>query len=101
MELYLLAFFYFIISALMAAWAYGDAKDRGMDGDDSIAVFVAVLLLSVIGLVLYFKDRPKIEHNKKEHEVTKGEDPLKILKLRYAKGEITKKEFEEKKSDLA
>ena len=37
---------------------------------------------------------------KREGETKEEEDPLKILKLRYAKGEITKEEYEEMKKVL-
>jgi len=33
-------------------------------------------------------------------EIKEGEDPLKLLKIRYAKGEITKEEYEEMKRIL-
>jgi len=48
----------------------------------------------------FFEKIAKIP-NMNEKKVEKIEDPLKILKLRYAKGEITKKEYEEMKEDLA
>jgi len=43
-----------------------------------------------------------VKLNEKKTEKTNAGDnePVKILKLRYAKGEITKEEFEQMKKDL-
>ncbi len=53
-------------------------------------VFWALLVLFIIWLV-----RESNHDNSRSHS-----DALRILKERYAKGEITKKEFEEKKEDI-
>ena len=42
----------------------------------------------------------QMKHRKKPQEQQKEEDPLKILKLRYVKGEISKEDFEEMKKTL-
>ncbi len=52
-------------------------------------------ILVVIGLVLLIKYLWEGGPAKREHE-----SALEILKKRYAKGEINKEEFEEKKKDL-
>jgi len=54
-------------------------------------VFWALLVLFVIWMVRESKHGTPHSHS----------EALQILKERYAKGEITKKEFEEKKEDIA
>ncbi len=51
-----------------------------------------------------FFDKLMIEWRKKQHQGAKAkktDGPLEIVKKRYAKGEITRKEFEKIKKDLA
>jgi len=58
-------------------------------------VIMWIILLILIGVVIYFViNRQKLI--KREDEET----PLEILKKRYAKGEISKQEFEKMKKDL-
>jgi len=48
-------------------------------------------------LVIYFlvKNNPQIKSGQS------AESPMEILKIRYAKGEITKEQFEEMKKDIS
>ncbi|MDA3813974.1 MAG: SHOCT domain-containing protein [Candidatus Cloacimonetes bacterium] len=53
------------------------------------------LLPLLIIIIIYFIFKDKIDINKTE------KSPLDILKLRYAKGEISKDEFDEMKQNLS
>lgn len=57
----------------------------------AMILFWALLILSVVALVRYLT---------KSNSSTGDKTPLEILKERYARGEISKKEFEEKKKDV-
>jgi putative membrane protein len=63
----------------------------GMFGGLSMLLFWALLVLGVIALV---RSLSKSESSKDD------KIPLDILKERYARGEIDKKEFDEKKKDI-
>lgn len=60
----------------------------------SIVIFVVV----AIAVVRWFTHGEKTKM--RLHDIVGGDSALELLKKRYAKGEIDKKEFEEKKADL-
>ncbi len=58
-------------------------------------IFWIVLIVGVVLLVIWFIQRAAGGGTSKT-----GESALEILKKRYARGEISKEEFEEKKRDI-
>ncbi len=56
-------------------------------------VILAVIIWAVIRLV-------NANQNREVYPGSKGEDALEVLKKRYAKGEISREEFERMKRDL-
>lgn len=57
-----------------------------------MAIFCVFFILAIVVLVRYLVGNNNID---------KGNSSLEILKDRYAKGDIDKKEFEDKKKDLS
>jgi len=73
-------------------------------GRDSEGVIDAIPKKIAEQMYEYIRKQIADEKQKKENVSatgTTGEDPLKILKTRYARGEITKEEFEEMKDALS
>ena len=79
----------------------------------TIASLVIALILFLVGgyyaitglrrteVIIKHEEKPgKDGSEKDEIEIKSEEDPIKVLKLRYAKGKITKKQFDKMKKDL-
>ncbi len=76
----------------MMGWGYG----MGWLGMIFMSIFWIAVIVGVILLIRWL-----IVSTGGKGQRTSGEDsPLEILKRRYARGEINKDEFEEKKRDL-
>ena len=65
-------------------------------GVSIMMIFWWILIIAVILFVI----RMMMKRGDTEQAVRKHESPMETLKHRYAKGEITKAEFEEQKNDL-
>jgi len=60
-------------------------------------MFMWIIFFIVIGFLIYFMIKAQKTKNQTS---TQHESPMDILKQRYAKGEITKEEYEGMKKDL-
>jgi putative membrane protein len=70
---------------------YGYGPCGFMMGPWSILIWLVVLAIIILAVYLMARSA---------RQTGPGESPLDILKARYAKGEITKEEFDQMKRDL-
>jgi putative membrane protein len=97
----------FFLSVVLILFSFGctmrpmDRSMRGWDqmmGHGAYVVFMWLILIIVAVVIVYLIfNRNK---NTENPEGSSGESPIEILKTRYAKGEITKEEFERLKRDI-
>lgn len=88
----------------MNDYGLGTGSGMGLAGGIIMAVFWVAVLVAVIALVVWLVRQAQTGNS---HVATTGvagtipvQSPLDILKTRYAKGEIDKNEYEERKQTL-
>ncbi len=84
-----------------------------MDGDSAMGIWIILpitFLVFMLTMIVYFMSRMfgrgsfgprKDDSPRHSGETTPSETPQGILQRRYARGEITKEEFDQMKQDLA
>lgn len=65
-----------------------------------LIIWWMLIIAGLVTLIKWLAARFRGAHNHKKAVLLSGRSPFEILKERYAKGEIDRKEFEEKKMDL-
>jgi putative membrane protein len=63
-------------------------------------IFWIAIVIAIVYIVKWIKHGKHMEHHFQKFPWCKSESAINILKNRYAKGEIDKEEFEDKKKDL-
>jgi len=80
----------------MDPWMWGWGHHMGFFSIIMMALFWIAVIIAVIFLIRWLA----ASTSHRDREAKSGESALEILKIRYAKGEINKEEFEAKKKDL-
>jgi putative membrane protein len=76
---------------MMDEWGSGYSGGGGAGGALMMGLFWVLVIAGIVVLVIYVS---------KKNQPEKGTSVLDILKARYAKGEIDKAEFDQKRKDL-
>ncbi|MDI6742884.1 MAG: SHOCT domain-containing protein [Smithella sp.] len=94
----------FMMAGLLVSCGAGCYDGQGPGGGPMMhygfgygGMFMWVIFLIVVGVLIYFIVQAQ---KTKGQTPAQGESPLDILKKRYAKGEISKEDFDRMKHDL-
>ena len=89
-----------VVPGLIWGWqGYGGMMGPGMMGGYGSMFFMPILWIVVIGLIVWAVTAA-VRRPGDTDMTRSGESALEILKRRYARGEINKQEYEERKKDL-
>ena len=80
---------------MMGPWMMG-GFGFPFSGGIGVLIFGVFIIVGIALLVAWFAGRA----GQSSVSTTRGESPLDILKVRYAKGEITREQYEEMRRDL-
>ena len=80
----------------MGPWMWGWGFHVGLLWFIMMGLFWIALIVAVILFIRWLV----LAASRKKHELRSEDSALEILRTRYAKGEINKEEFEQKKKDL-
>jgi putative membrane protein len=84
-----------VVFLVLAYLVYQDANKRGMNGL-LWGILILIPMLGIIFLILYIV----IRESTVQKAVPEGAGAMDILKMRYAKGEITSEQFRTMSEDL-
>jgi len=88
------------VPGLFGGWqgyGWGGMMGPGMMGGYGTMFLIPIVVIGLIVWAVVTATRRTVDS---DYASRSGESALEILKRRYARGEITKQEFEERKSDL-
>ncbi|MHB0915082.1 MAG: SHOCT domain-containing protein [Thermoleophilia bacterium] len=85
----------------MHDYGWGTGSGMGLAGGIVMAIFWVAVLVAVITLVVWLVRQVQTDNTQAGVPgATPVQSPLDILKTRYAKGEIDKEEYEERRQTL-
>jgi len=93
-----------VVPGLIWGWqgyGYGyGMMGPGMMGGFGIMFLMPILWIAVLGLIIWAVVAAVRKPGESGSPTSSADSALEILKRRYARGEITKQEYEERKKDL-